>query len=349
VRDAGVGLALCALAMELAAPAGRFAPEPLAFIARVLQAALPPAGAPGSAAAAAAAGAASVARADAFVQLPPGLLHVARPPAGDVPPPRLLDVIAPPPPPSAAAAGKAPAVGAAAAGGDALKLGLLGVALAQLRRVGGLYAELDPFPELIAPALGALAGVGGLRGLPPSLAAAAAALRTSLAAAAAAATRRRRPMVQARRLAAAPPPKEFNPRFEEGFNARKDYDPDRARAEQRSLVRAVAKEKRGALRELRRDGAFLAAERDAERAGVDAERLRSEKAFYSELQGFEADMRSGGQAGMNPHLKDDKAAASAAAAGGRGRGGRGGRGGHGGRGGRSGGGDRGRGRGGGRR
>jgi nucleolar protein 14 len=60
------------------------------------------------------------------------------------------------------------------------------------------------------------------------------------------------------------------------------------------------------MRELRRDGAFLAATRDRERAVVDAERMASQRAFYSELQAFEGDMRSGGQAGMNPHLKKAK-------------------------------------------
>jgi nucleolar protein 14 len=47
-------------------------------------------------------------------------------------------------------------------------------------------------------------------------------------------------------------------------------------------------------------------ERDAEKAHVDAERLASERAFYSELQRFEADAKSGGQGGMHPHKKKRK-------------------------------------------
>lgn len=39
---------------------------------------------------------------------------------------------------------------------------------------------------------------------------------------------------------------------------------------------------------------------------VDAERMDSQRKFYSELQSFESDMRSGGQSGMNPHLKKKK-------------------------------------------
>lgn len=62
----------------------------------------------------------------------------------------------------------------------------------------------------------------------------------------------------------------------------------------------------GALRELRRDATFMADVRDTERAKVDAERMANQKRFYSELQAFESDMRSGGQGGLNPHLKKKK-------------------------------------------
>lgn len=47
-------------------------------------------------------------------------------------------------------------------------------------------------------------------------------------------------------------------------------------------------------------------ERDAEKGRVDAERLASERAFYSELQVQEADAKSGGQKGLNPHRKKKK-------------------------------------------
>lgn len=47
-------------------------------------------------------------------------------------------------------------------------------------------------------------------------------------------------------------------------------------------------------------------ERDAEKARIDSERLASEKAFYNELQVQEADAKSGGQKGMNPHRKKGK-------------------------------------------
>ena len=59
----------------------------------------------------------------------------------------------------------------------------------------------------------------------------------------------------------------------------------------------------GAMRELRRDSTFMVEQRDKERGVVDAERMDSQRRFYSELQQQEADMKSGGQRGLNPHLK----------------------------------------------
>jgi nucleolar protein 14 len=57
------------------------------------------------------------------------------------------------------------------------------------------------------------------------------------------------------------------------------------------------------MRELRRDAAFMAAARDADKAAVDAERLASERRFYAELQAQEADFKSGGQRGMHKGKK----------------------------------------------
>lgn len=47
----------------------------------------------------------------------------------------------------------------------------------------------------------------------------------------------------------------------------------------------------------------MAEVRDRERSQVDAERMDSQRKFYSELQKQQADLNSGGQGGMNPHLK----------------------------------------------
>lgn len=54
-------------------------------------------------------------------------------------------------------------------------------------------------------------------------------------------------------------PREYNPQFEMDFNSKADYDFDRQRSEAKKLQRQMVKEKRGAMRELRRDASFMAA------------------------------------------------------------------------------------------
>jgi nucleolar protein 14 len=54
-------------------------------------------------------------------------------------------------------------------------------------------------------------------------------------------------------------PREYNPQFEMDFNSHADYDFDRQRSEAKKLQRQMVKEKRGAMRELRRDASFMAA------------------------------------------------------------------------------------------
>merc|ERR1712224_1118785 len=58
--------------------------------------------------------------------------------------------------------------------------------------------------------------------------------------------------------------KQFNPRFEEDFVVGKDYDIDRDRAERKKLERDLKKERRGAVRELRKDNKFLASVKNRE-------------------------------------------------------------------------------------
>jgi len=55
--------------------------------------------------------------------------------------------------------------------------------------------------------------------------------------------------------------KQFSPAFEEDFRPGKDYDPSAQRAEIRKLSKKLKKEKRGAIKELRRDTSFLANEK----------------------------------------------------------------------------------------
>ncbi|KAG2492669.1 hypothetical protein HYH03_009084 [Edaphochlamys debaryana] len=206
---------------------------------------------------------------------------------------------------------------------DGFKVSLLRAALLCVRRQAALAAAAGPdggvvafFDQLFAPVL---AAVGALQHCAKQLPAEVEELRVSvycqLEEAAARCVAQRRPLFHAGRARAgaaaagsvpASQVREYNPRFEDEYRTGRDYDPDRTRAEDRRLKRQLAKERRGAIRELRRDAVFMAGERDAERQVVDAERLASERSFYSELQRQEADMRSGGQGGMNPHLRGKK-------------------------------------------
>ena len=70
--------------------------------------------------------------------------------------------------------------------------------------------------------------------------------------------RQRRPLTL--RAFRAVPIRTLAPKFDEHFRPGKDTDPDRARCETKALKNKVKQEKRGAIRELRKDAAFLAIE-----------------------------------------------------------------------------------------
>lgn len=96
----------------------------------------------------------------------------------------------------------------------------------------------------------------------------------------------------------APSVKQYNPRFEDSFVKGKDYDPDRVRAEERRLKKQIRKEERGAIRELRKDAAFMAGVRDYEKRNLQNRLDTSAKRAISFLQQQESDFKSGGQQGM---------------------------------------------------
>ena len=72
----------------------------------------------------------------------------------------------------------------------------------------------------------------------------------------------------------------------------------RDRAEQKRLKRQLNKERRGAMRELRKDAVFLSDEKDKEKAQAKAERAGAFQKNMSFLQQQESDFKSGGQGGM---------------------------------------------------
>lgn len=62
----------------------------------------------------------------------------------------------------------------------------------------------------------------------------------------------------------------FIPKFDESYNPNRAFDPDTERAEKSKLKKLYHSEKKGAIRELRKDNRFLAAE-ESKRKSLEAE------------------------------------------------------------------------------
>lgn len=77
------------------------------------------------------------------------------------------------------------------------------------------------------------------------------------------------------------------PKFEESFNPDKHYDPDRERAESSKLKAEHKRERKGAMRELRKDANFIARESLKEKKERDAAYEKKYKRLIAEIQGEE--------------------------------------------------------------
>lgn len=77
------------------------------------------------------------------------------------------------------------------------------------------------------------------------------------------------------------------PKFEESYNPDKHYDPDRDRAEMSKLKAEHKRERKGTLRELRKDANFIARESLREKKERDREYEKKYKRLVAEIQGEE--------------------------------------------------------------
>ncbi|KAL1311698.1 hypothetical protein AAFC00_001800 [Neodothiora populina] len=77
------------------------------------------------------------------------------------------------------------------------------------------------------------------------------------------------------------------PKFEESFNPDKHYDPDRERADASKLRAEYKRERKGAMRELRKDANFISREQLREKKEKDAEYERKYRKLVAEIQGEE--------------------------------------------------------------
>lgn len=81
--------------------------------------------------------------------------------------------------------------------------------------------------------------------------------------------------------------KSYIPKFEDSFDPEKHYDPDRERADLAKLRAEHKKERKGAMRELRKDANFLARERLRVKKEKDEAYEKKYKRLVSEIQGEE--------------------------------------------------------------
>jgi nucleolar protein 14 len=77
------------------------------------------------------------------------------------------------------------------------------------------------------------------------------------------------------------------PKFEYSYNPDRHYDPDRERAEVSKLRAEYKRERKGAMRELRKDANFIARESLKEKKERDREYERKYKRLVAEIQGEE--------------------------------------------------------------
>jgi len=77
------------------------------------------------------------------------------------------------------------------------------------------------------------------------------------------------------------------PKFEDSFNPDKHYDPDRERTEASKLKQEYKRERKGAIRELRKDAKVVARESLKEKKEKDAAYEKKYKRLVAEIQGEE--------------------------------------------------------------
>ncbi|KAJ8613694.1 hypothetical protein MRB53_036836 [Persea americana] len=147
---------------------------------------------------------------------------------------------------------------------------------ANIIAMADLWAALSAFVPIFTPLLDALTAHKS-----PSAAAAARHLRVALAQA----RLRLRPLELHHHRPL--PIRTSIPRFEDSFNPNKHYDPDKERTEQRKLKAEYKREKKGAIRELRKDAAFLATTKLREKRERDAAYEKKQRRLIAEIQGTE--------------------------------------------------------------
>ncbi|KAI4260431.1 MAG: hypothetical protein LQ352_000293 [Teloschistes flavicans] len=171
---------------------------------------------------------------------------------------------------------------------EALKQALLHTLICIYRSVADLWAGMSAYPEIMEPI------VAGLTHLASK--ACASKVQNSMRVGAMDTLQYIRILMRQARTDRKPlllhnhrplPIKTSIPKFEESYNPDKHYDRDRDRAEVNKLKAEHKKERKGALRELRKDANFIARESLREKKEKDAQYEKKFKRLVAEIQGEE--------------------------------------------------------------
>ncbi|OCF35452.1 nucleolar protein 14 [Kwoniella heveanensis BCC8398] len=162
------------------------------------------------------------------------------------------------------------------------KADLLAVAFSLAQTFTTMYASSDAFVEMMSPVAKVLEGCRVSK-LSQELKTLHAAAFTALTRSLRHAKSSRRPLtLQAHKPI---PIASYAPKFEENFAPDRHYDPDVERNAAAKLKALYKKERKGAIRELRKDNKFLAGERDREQAEKD-------RAYNSKMKRVEGDIHT---------------------------------------------------------
>jgi nucleolar protein 14 len=145
------------------------------------------------------------------------------------------------------------------------------------------------FPELFGPIATLLTNVAATAGVATSDAAAAVAVRAAAATVAQRVrrtTQQRSPLTMEGGVHSIP---EFKPVFVDKFRPGRDNDPDRSRAADRDAKRKAKSEKKGQMRELRKDAVFVEGERRRQQDLVDTAKAVRRKAVRTMQEMAQAD------------------------------------------------------------
>ncbi|GAA5952736.1 hypothetical protein JCM8115_002335 [Rhodotorula mucilaginosa] len=140
---------------------------------------------------------------------------------------------------------------------EQLKVDLASSTMKLVEVYRSMYAGSEAFIELFTPLVRVLRSVKVAK-LPPALATEVTTTREALSRAVTFAGQSRQPLYLQHHKPI--PLATYLPKFDEGFNPNRRFDPDSERAEASKLRALYRKEKKGAVRELRNDNRFLAVE-----------------------------------------------------------------------------------------